>query len=570
MKKSKFFQTDFRPIIKVYAAMFVMVLVGYSIFHNRAFSGNEFRGTLIWLSASTVKFVNSWLKENPFNLRFLMMEWPASIEFNDINARIPYISYPPGAILPPYLLAKIMHKSEIQLTFIKQFLQLKFFVDTLLVCFIIFGILTHCLKSTRIKWAALTSVVVALTWMLLPPVSYYMRNVYFADQCVITVVLLFTWLEIYDDHFSGKRFLAKFPYFTLKFLVSFYGILTDYYFWFVIFVAWLVKIIPLFNKGRKATLKSMVVDSVVYVAPVLLGITLFVFQLSTIPNVVLRMYALLKFRTFDGWHPEGVHNLILICQMFFRNYMLSYKFIIAFVILFIGFIIKNKKPNRNIFDSFKPLIKIGVIINIAPCLQVLFLQNHSAIHEFSILKFGLPIVFTSFIAITCIFISLNSQNSNLIVDYEKNNRGLMLKLPVWHLTVILSFIMIVAFTNIRAELNSYYSFHIGEVENFEKEHLIGDNYDYNDIYFSFTESISADPADYINIAVSRKLIYTVNQTTDIQDLFPNLNKNARILFVINKNNVNKTESILKTENDIIGNSPPLFESQNYGIYEYHE
>jgi hypothetical protein len=88
--------------------MTVFVCAGYKCFYNNAFSGREARGAHIWLSASTVKFVNNWLKEGPIKLKFIMYEYPDSIEFNSLAERSAYISYPPGAIIPPYILAKLL------------------------------------------------------------------------------------------------------------------------------------------------------------------------------------------------------------------------------------------------------------------------------------------------------------------------------------------------------------------------------------------------------------------------------------------------------------------------------
>jgi len=61
-----------------------------------------------WLSGSTLKFVNNWFEEGPVSLKFGMIENPNSIEFPTLLSRGPYPSYPPGTIIPVYVLAKIM------------------------------------------------------------------------------------------------------------------------------------------------------------------------------------------------------------------------------------------------------------------------------------------------------------------------------------------------------------------------------------------------------------------------------------------------------------------------------
>ena len=57
---------------------------------------NNMGGTHSWLSGSTIKFVNYWLDEGAINLNFTNYESPASIEFNELEDRTPYLSYPSG------------------------------------------------------------------------------------------------------------------------------------------------------------------------------------------------------------------------------------------------------------------------------------------------------------------------------------------------------------------------------------------------------------------------------------------------------------------------------------------
>jgi len=545
----------------------VLVLAGYSVFYNTAFSGYEPQGIHIWLSGSTVKFVNNWLKEGPLNLRFLMLEYPASIEFEGLTDRLPYISYPPGTILPPYLLAKLLHKSEINIHFIKQFLKMKYYLDTLLVCLVFWGLLTQYLKLTSRKWAAALSLLLSMSWMCLPIMLYYMRNIYFSDQCVITVVLLFILLEIYDDHFRAKSIASKIVYFVCKLLIALYGVLTDYYFLFVLFVAWLVKILPPFNRRSAITVKSTIQDSLVYVLPVLAGLSLFAFQLSVLPDIVSQVGAKMKFRTFSSLDGSG-NNPLRICLNFGGNYGLVLTlFIIIFVSALFFVFIKSVK-NRQVIDSGTwALLRICTIIYIAPVLQVLFLQNHSAVHEFSMIKFGLPVVLALLLSVYYLFHKADLLDSYLPMTIINGSKTLSLWLPVFYLTIILMSVAALFLTDTWAK-SRYFTQHIGIPEDFEMEYLIRDNYDYNDVYFSFTESIPANPPN--SLAISNKVVHKIEKPLEIYKMFPNLNKNARILFIVNKNNDDKQAETITKEEALFGTAKSLFQSGKYKVYEYHK
>jgi hypothetical protein len=551
MKKS-----SLKTIVPI-VCMLVLTSIGYSIFYNNAFSGYEARGAHIWLSASTVKFVNNWLNEGPVNLNFIMYEYPASIEFNSLAERGAYISYPPGSIVPVYILAKLLHKPEIQIGFIKQFLKIKFLFDTLLVCLIFYSILTVLLKNKNLNMSAATSVVFALSWMLIPINLYYLRNVYFSDQCIITVVLLFTLLEIYTDYFSKKTISAGL-YLCFKFLISVYGVLTDYYFLFVLFVSWLAKIIPLFT-GRKG-IKSVFAASLVYVLPVLSGIGLFMAQISTVPNYKEILFGKMKYRMLDSsdWHGNKIIGII---QNFVNNYsVIGLAVMVSFFVLVVFFVLK--RDDRKLFsEKYPQMTSLFLIVCLPPVFQVLVLQQHSAIHEFSMLKFGLPFVFSVLILTLMIMESKNCLSANIVIDMENNAVIKKCNIPIFYFSIIT--VLIVLTTYMNQNKNYFYS-RIGNAISYEREYLIRDNYNFNDVYFSFTESIEANPPQYL--AISKKLIYKIDDVSEIANRFQHIASNARFLLLVNKNNSEKSEAVLHNENKSIKNAQLVFFSENFNVY----
>jgi hypothetical protein len=544
--------------MKEFAAIVVMLLLvclGYSSFYNNAFSGYEAQGTHIWLSASTVKFVNNWLKEDLLKLKFIMYEYPDSIEFNSTAEREAYISYPPGAVIPVYILAKMLHKSEIQVGFIKQFLKIKFLLDTVLVCLIFYSIFRIILRLTQRNIIVFTSVVLALSWMCVPVNLYYLRNVYFADQCIITVVLFFILLEIYKEYFSGKP-LLKYFHTGLKFIVSLYGVLTDYYFLFVLFVSWLVTIIPLIKS--KENFKKIVLASLVYVLPVLLGLGLFFIQIIQIPNYSNIILNKMKYRISGNvdWGKSKINGII-------RNFLASYSFGWILIMLLVICIVVRIK-HKSFLEKYSSLLNIMMIIYIPPVFQVLVLQNHSAIHEFSTLKFALPVILTILVFFVFIFDLKKMSNTSFVVQIENEGDLQNIKFPVFPLIIIVISISSILFSGILNKNKSYF-WRIGTPVSYERENLIRSNYDFSDVYFSFTESINANPPQYL--VISKKLIYKIDTIPEIFKRFPNLKPEARILLVLNKDDSDKSRQIIENERDALKKAHLLFSSENYAVYQ---
>ena len=112
---------------------------------------------------------------------------------------------------------------------------------------------------------------------------------------------------------------------------------------------------------------------------------------------------------------------------------------------------------------------------------------------------------------------------------------------------------------------NYYLSRIGVPVSYERENLIRSNYSYSDVYFSFTESIEANPPQYL--AVSKKLVYKIDFIPEIFKKFPNLRPEARILLMMNKNDFDKSKQIIENEQNAFKIAQILFSSKNYDVYE---
>jgi hypothetical protein len=494
--------------------------------------------------------VNCWLEEGAVNLGFKMYENPKSIEFNTLYDREAYISYPPGVLFPPFIVAKIMGKKEIQSQFLLDFLEYWFLLDTLLVCLLFYAIFTVCLRLRNKNAVMLSSAALSIIWMCLPDNLFWLRNVFFADQCIITVVLLFLLLEIYTPLVEQKSKIIKYIFVCFKFLIVLYGVLTDYYFLFVIFVAWIVRIAPLFRL-KQGKWRNIIEISLIYVLPVILGLGLFLWQISTVSGYYEWMKWKMDERTV-GINSGGKSMFLLLVYQFVKSYtVIGSAFICLCVILLIYTIIKAIKHKTPIFDRSTPLQGIGTVICLPPIVQSLVLLNHSAIHLFTMTKFSFPFIFS----ILAFIYFLTGRYNKM-----RNKPGFLcgtLITSAFITALIVIFHIFGSFGYLKKDLlvpNSY-----------ELAHLIRDNYSYEDVYFSFTDSIPINPPEAL--AVSKKRVWKINDLSDIDRLFPHLDGNANCLIVINKASENKTSEIISEENAAVNCCVLRFNSDNYAVYQ---
>ena len=154
-----------------------------------------------WLTGSTIVFTNNWLEEGPLKLKFGLFQNPKSIETE--SNRHPYGSYPPGTIIPIYLLAKLTGQDATPSLVMSYNLATHLLISITL-SFTAFYILKK-LKVDNTQ-ALIASTFPALIQFLLPHPLYHHQNAYFSDQAIILPYVLFLLLEIirFDPNFQKQ------------------------------------------------------------------------------------------------------------------------------------------------------------------------------------------------------------------------------------------------------------------------------------------------------------------------------------------------------------------------------
>ncbi len=508
-----------------------------------------------WLTGSTVKFLNNWLAEWPSNINFLMLENPDSIEFPDMAARVPYVSYPSGVLIIPYLIAKLCGMQYAGLTFIEVIAVGFFLADTVIISFLFFMTGRHCTTIRNSDVLIYASVTLGLLWSMLPASQYYLKHVFFSDQSVLLFIYLMTLMEFYlwthEAIYTAKR--KKILFFSLRLAVLFIGMWTDYYFWIFIFIAFFIRFI---TDRKKLSLPALLIRlGKEYIIPVLLSVAAFALQISSVPNGWELLRDIFLIRTSSTHEGTDIRQNIFAFidkSLTTVGMILLFVGIAAFIVYLLSFILKRGKSTGH-REAEGTLCRIGSLILFPPIAQIIILTNHSGVHEFSIIKLGLPFVFSIFFLVFLLYGKAKKARRELFRKYAS------------------VFILLIPFlcAHIIFVGGRYYHERISEgcETDFKGEELADTVRDYFNSYdlvlFSCSEEVPQNPPNLL--ARTGKRIYHIDTLSDIKSQFPTLNQSARKILIVYK------EDIGNTENEILWQKldtfKPLYETKNYFFYE---
>lgn len=558
---------NWRSIIILFLALTVVFTVSFKMIFTVHYT--ELQGTNSWLSASTIKFVNNWLEKDPLILSFVNYESPASIEFNNVTERGPYISYPSGCTLFVYIFAKLFGKTAIDISFLKHFQMICFWIEVLLFGLFIYRFLERNNVKSELE-RTIAAFASASLWFLLPTNVWYLANVYFSDQCIILFVMVFLVIEyeyLFAEKATTKRLLNGIRAFTI-----FCGILIDYYFWIMSFVAFVLEIVYYVrNHNRERALCCILW----YALPTLLAIAFYMYQLMSIPNwlTILEYKFLVRtgveqidlgdgnYTTFNWILRALIYNYIYALgigsNMNLGIYLL-YLLVITHIVTLNHILEPFKKAKNYIKDPvFQRNILVLIIGFISPILQVILLSSHSAIHEFSMIKLSWCA------AILPIVLSLIFSNFLDFSNWSHNSEGK--KYSSFFHSFIIIFIFVLIITNIPFSSRAFnLSRFTSDHHNYVLANILHSNTSYEHVCFSFTEDIPENPPH--ELSVSKKRVYKINNLSDIKSMFPNLSSKAVRILVINKN---KSKEISSDQEEqvakLLSSNKPYFDDESYAL-----
>ncbi len=487
-------------------------------------------------SVKELLYSKNWYREGALNLKFVMVKNPKSIEFPTLLSREPYISYPPGAVLPIYIISKI-RRHEPTISLLMKYNLLNHFFIAFFISLIIFFFLLQ-LKFSYLNSFILSLVPISLE-LLLPAPLYWHQNVFFTDQAVILPFVLFVFFEVIRGSIKSRKIATITNFFQS--LVLFYGFLTD---WLFVFIALTVYIKRIFNGEIRKDFNPFIKMSLKYWFPALLALFLFAFQLYSLPafsNIIERFL----FRT--GLNVRGAGYIVNFYNRFWEGHiakgygevaigllwMSLFLFILSFI--YIGFQHFHK---RQVEERIKKTLSLISILLIPCFLYTYFFRNNSWIHDFSALKFSIPLATVPFILIPILIFSflkidLTNLSLGLRISYKNQKKEVEFKLPVMILCIIILFGIYLK--NEHPRFKSFFPYPDKSLEKIGE--FISSNTQYKDVIFSPNFEISIKGSTLL--CYSMKRVYKIDSIFDIYTKTNEIDNN----FEINIFSIDKTISI---------------------------
>lgn len=497
-----------------------------------------------WLSGSTLKFVNNWLAETPQKLHFVNFEAPYSIEFNNLSERGPYISYPSGTTFFVYFFAKLTGQKSIDLSFLKHLQGICFWLEALLLAFFVFRFLPRAgVKSGKARFFA--TFFTAAFWMLLPTTTWYLANIYFADQCVILFVMAFLLVEYESFHLTEKPLSVVLD--ALRFLLIFAGMLVDYYFWILAFTAFVFRMIFVIRERECAA--AVIKKILWYVVPVALSLWVFADQLFSVPNwqdalknrFLFRVGASeSRFSTYDYLFDNLIDNFKFAFGLDGNGRMIPMAALAVFACFYFSGL---KFSHENLRKTLKKSVlgKNGIIFLtgfIAPVVQIALLKSHSAVHEFSMVKLGW--------CFAVFPVALSAVCCRVFDEGEK-------KIEKFPFFFTIFFLSMLALTAVPFSSSDFYKSRSPQYSiDFRVAEVLRQKTSYEHVCFSFSHEIPNNPPQ--ELGASGKRVYKIKDIGEMDRRFRALKKGAKKVLVIDKSKSAKLPRDQKSAEENFKNS----------------
>lgn len=388
----------------VLVAVFLVVVFTFTLFSYTVEVRRPWFGKLSpyhhqWLTGSAVKFTKNWYREGALKLRFVMFEEPRSVEFPTLDSREPYISYPPGTIFPLYIISKLKGDEPgpavVMAYNIANHLLIALFL-ALMAFFLLYG------ARFSAPFSFAMALVPPVVEMLMPAPLYWHQNVFFSDQAVILPIALFLFLEVIRDHVTGNKAVA-YMLAGLQAAVFICGALTDWIFYFVAVAVFIKRILT--GAFRKRLLRGAI-NALLFWWPAALALLVLALQLFRFHYDIMGK---LLFRA--GLSEPGSAYTARFYETFWKGYVAQgygkpaiyiLWFSLAATLFLLLFALHARLRKKSVHGGLKNMIAMTAMLTVPFFAQIYIFKNHSAIHDFSALKFSLTLALVPFVLLPCV------------------------------------------------------------------------------------------------------------------------------------------------------------------------
>lgn len=375
-----------------------------------------------WMTGGSTQMARNWYREGAWAMRFAMYWEPASIEQPYLGKRTPYVSYPPGAILPLYVAALLLGREPTPGLAMSLSLALHCATALLLA-----GATALLLRGAAFsRGTTLVSALIPFLLYVYLPIAYHEHAMsYFADAAALPLYALFVFLEIALEQTSNVRVRRCIA--VLQASVGLIGVLTDWLFVFLAFCVWLGRA----ARGRLGRgVRRKVGNTLLFGTPFVAGVTLFVAQVAYLGNMdtLLERFLMRSGVTSGQGFADGRNPLDFASMDTFLSFSLGTRFwkehipasfgahgveiivgcLAAWLVLTVlamcvalgrrwltwGTVVEGVSSTNTIRNTSVGAILAACFLYLVPCLlyyHVFKQHNNLLFHRYSALKFALPI-----------------------------------------------------------------------------------------------------------------------------------------------------------------------------------
>lgn len=392
-------------LLQVLALFVVLITVfSHTVGERRAASGVLSYGHHEWLTAHALKFERIWWREGALKLDLLMMEVPEDIEHPSLSQRQIYPSYPPGAALAHYVVAKVSGVEPTVASLMDFNRALHLFIASCL------SIVTWLWLRKDVWWLRLLlAAVPGISYLLLPGPMFWQQNVYFTDTAAIgPFALLLVALAV---GLSGHRSWSE----LMLCGALFWGFMTDWFFVSVALVLVAARFVAVMISGPEEVgrLRHFLRQLAPVVVSFGIAFGFYAWQLTRHDlwghwrgKLMLRTYG-----TGDGADSLSSDFARVFWDDFVQHQYGSVGVWLCWLtaILSAAVLIKTVAAYRSrkvpTDDSSSPeRASLIAVAALSPLLHTYLLKNHSFLHDFSALKFAVPLSLVSFVLLPDVLI----------------------------------------------------------------------------------------------------------------------------------------------------------------------
>ena len=358
------------------------------------------------VTAQLYAWLQNWVHDGALSIHFTMPYRPLSIESFDLRHRDElYRSYPPGVLVPPYLLFLLYKQAPIMLLTGYGLACHAIAVVSVVVAVFVSVRAATLVATSRAIGPLLSATALAISAGIFMTVasgpSYFFARVYVFDTAVLPWFGLSIALEaIYTANFNSPR-IARVAL-VLQFLVLTVGLWTDWLFvvWFVVWTA-LRLAEPLFGiRGAISVRRSVCLGGAVFLANLAL---IFAWRVQAgidqsdhygIVDEILRTIDRFVYRS--GATDDSLTMAAFLDRIDF--YLASYfaidrveffELFIASVLSFFAAVILASKFAKSAL--LWPLVSVVTLSTVPVVVHLALLPQHAFYHDFTILKFAFPL-----------------------------------------------------------------------------------------------------------------------------------------------------------------------------------